>query len=451
MTAQASIPQNNKQQCLWHEALSLHFSTLANVDEDLIYWGDITNKEYLRNKLNLSQSAGTAMILAAAYQQWQSACVEHILGDISFVIYHDTDATLLVFRGRQSSYPIYLTKKNQQLHLSDHIATLSASQAASVDPEALFEMTTWGAITGGKTLFKGIEQLNIGDAQTFKLSNSLASDYKESLSVIPSHSWLEQLDENLETGDLETLKADRFDHQRLFNLLPEMSTKMAMPVFDVEQVMAYSAAIEENVDVVSNLGCQSWLNTRVNGGMEFCYDKVSSMLLRHFKKRVQADTYLSKKREELLELYRKEESPIRFDQWFSLKFRVPEYQANLRAALASSGRDIEFAANSVSWQLKALSDDKPSLPEIFRWRLDDAPMQNIYEAMQRLFWHASKPGLSSFIHLAPPMASKVVRGVDESHVFVDRFCLTMLTLDCLFRFNQWSIDEVVTKEEISNV
>ena len=128
----------------------------------ITYNGEIYNYLELRDELGAGRfrtSSDTETILHG-YTAWREDCVTHLRGMFSFALWDEQENTLFCARDRFGIKPFYYAVVDGVLYFASEIkALLPFLPAIETDLEAFKDYLSFQFCLGGKTLFKGINEL----------------------------------------------------------------------------------------------------------------------------------------------------------------------------------------------------------------------------------------------------------------------------------------------------
>ena len=70
-------------------------------------WCRLDNIAKLQSQLNLTANADEKEVILAAYQQWGTDCVKHLLGDFSFAIWDESKKNLFLAKDQMGIRPLF--------------------------------------------------------------------------------------------------------------------------------------------------------------------------------------------------------------------------------------------------------------------------------------------------------------------------------------------------------
>ncbi len=138
----------------------------------VVFNGEIYNYLELRAELgaeNFVTRSDTEVILQA-YRRWGLECVNRFRGMFAFALWDEANQTLVCGRDRFGIKPLYYTIAGTTLYVaSEAKALLPFVERIETDLEGFKDYLTFQFCLGGKTLFKGIQELL--PAHTLRVSN----------------------------------------------------------------------------------------------------------------------------------------------------------------------------------------------------------------------------------------------------------------------------------------
>jgi asparagine synthase (glutamine-hydrolysing) len=128
----------------------------------LIYNGEIYNYLELREELgvdNFVTRSDTEVILHA-YRKWGTDCVSHFRGMFAFALWDEANQLLFCARDRFGIKPFYYTVVGDRVYFASEVkALLPFVDRIQTDLDGFQDYLTFQFCLGGKTLFKGIQEL----------------------------------------------------------------------------------------------------------------------------------------------------------------------------------------------------------------------------------------------------------------------------------------------------
>jgi asparagine synthase (glutamine-hydrolysing) len=135
------------------------------------YNGEIYNYLELRDELgpNLFRTGSDTEVILHAYRKWGIECLEHLRGMFAFGLWDETQQLLLCARDPFGIKPFYYAVVRGRLYFaSEAKALLPFVPEIETDVEGLKDYLTFQFCLGGKTLFKGVQELLPGHYLTVK-------------------------------------------------------------------------------------------------------------------------------------------------------------------------------------------------------------------------------------------------------------------------------------------
>lgn len=87
-------------------------------------WCRLDNIEKLQIELNLSTDSEEKELILAAYKKWESNCIEHLIGDFSFVIWDDQKNSLFLAKDQMGIRPLFYIEQNGLLYFGTTISSI---------------------------------------------------------------------------------------------------------------------------------------------------------------------------------------------------------------------------------------------------------------------------------------------------------------------------------------
>ena len=128
----------------------------------ITYNGEIYNYVELRKEIgeNEFRTTSDTEVVLRAYRKWGPACVERLRGMFAFAIWDESEGRLFCARDRFGIKPLYYTVVDGTfLCASEAKALVPFLPAIETDLDALKDYFAFQFCLGGKTLFRGIEEL----------------------------------------------------------------------------------------------------------------------------------------------------------------------------------------------------------------------------------------------------------------------------------------------------
>jgi len=140
----------------------------------LTYNGEIYNYIELRQELGKKNFRGTSdtEVILHAYRKWGEDCVNKFRGMFSFALWDEENSTLFCARDRFGVKPFYYTQVADVLYFASEVkALLPFLPEIQTDPSGLKDYLTFQFCLSGKTMFKGISELEA--SHTLTVSNGV--------------------------------------------------------------------------------------------------------------------------------------------------------------------------------------------------------------------------------------------------------------------------------------
>lgn len=148
----------------------------------IVYNGEIYNYLELRKELGLNnfRSTSDTEVILHAYRRWGSDCVNHLRGMFAFALWDEVNQVLFCARDRFGIKPFYYTLRNGVMYFaSEAKALLPFVDQIEIDREGLKDYLTFQFCLGGKTLFKGVEELPSSHCLTISKESMRVQRYWE--------------------------------------------------------------------------------------------------------------------------------------------------------------------------------------------------------------------------------------------------------------------------------
>lgn len=168
--------------CLGHRRLSIIDTTSAghqpffSADGQFVltYNGELYNYLEIRAELEAKgyqfKTESDTEVLANAFQEWQTDCLEKLNGMFAFAVWDEREKSLTLVRDRAGIKPLYYAKSGEKIVFASEIKAILASKLlrAELDYEGLHQFLTFLWTVHDKTLFKNIYQLPPAHFLTWK-------------------------------------------------------------------------------------------------------------------------------------------------------------------------------------------------------------------------------------------------------------------------------------------
>jgi asparagine synthase (glutamine-hydrolysing) len=131
----------------------------------IVFNGEIYNYVELRDQLGREHFAtrSDTEVILHAYQRWGSDCVQHLRGMFAFAIWDEARRELFCARDRFGIKPLYYAiGPDAFIFASEAKAILPFLERIETDVEGFRDYLTFQFCLGGKTLFRGVSELEPG-------------------------------------------------------------------------------------------------------------------------------------------------------------------------------------------------------------------------------------------------------------------------------------------------
>src|SRR5580692_3648241 len=142
---------------------------LSNEDESIhaVVNGELYDFERQRAELEARghhfRTRSDSEVLIHLYEEYGAHCVDHLRGEVAFVLWDARSQLLLAGRDRFGIKPLYYAEDGDRLVLaSEAKALFAASVPAAWDPESFFQAASVGGPAQDRSLFAGVRQLPAG-------------------------------------------------------------------------------------------------------------------------------------------------------------------------------------------------------------------------------------------------------------------------------------------------
>lgn len=133
--------------------------------------GEIYNFPELRKELgeHLFRTASDTEVILRAYEKWGEECVHRLRGMFAFALWDERNSTLFCARDRFGIKPFYYTESGRKFLFASEIkALLPFLPEVATDCDGMKDYLTFQFCLAGKTLFKGVQELQPGHTLTVK-------------------------------------------------------------------------------------------------------------------------------------------------------------------------------------------------------------------------------------------------------------------------------------------
>jgi asparagine synthase (glutamine-hydrolysing) len=117
-------------------------------------------KAALRASLGLSDDAGDAMLVAAAYRHWGVGFARHLSGDFAVVLWDGATRRLLAARDPFGVRPLYLARAAGSCYLASDTEALLATGRVATEPDddVVVGYLQWTITEPERTFFRDIRE-----------------------------------------------------------------------------------------------------------------------------------------------------------------------------------------------------------------------------------------------------------------------------------------------------
>jgi len=146
----------------------------------ITYNGEVYNYIELRNEIGAEQftTHSDTEVVLQAYRKWGADCVNHFSGMFAFALWDETRQELFCARDPFGIKPFYYTIVGDVFYCaSEAKALLPFLPAIETDVEGLRDYLAFQFCLGGKTLFRGIQELLPGHTLTIRNGRPQISRY----------------------------------------------------------------------------------------------------------------------------------------------------------------------------------------------------------------------------------------------------------------------------------
>lgn len=164
----------NRRVALGHARLSIidlsgGAQPMSNEDETVhaVVNGELYDFERQRADLEARghrfRSRSDSEVLLHLYEEYGARCVEHLRGEVAFVLWDAVNQVLLAGRDRFGIKPLYYADDGETLVLASEVKALfAAGVRAAWDVESLYQAMGVGAPAPDRSLFAGVRQVPAG-------------------------------------------------------------------------------------------------------------------------------------------------------------------------------------------------------------------------------------------------------------------------------------------------
>lgn len=343
-----------------------------------------------------------------------------------------TSQYIHLWQGKDHSLAWFVSEQDSQLQLSTHTPELTKSM--SINTNAIDEIALFGFISSADTYIKQIsrvipEHWLSFQIDSFTVSNILeipgnsvkdiALDQSFSRNLIDQQLTSQEWEQNADST--ERTESDNFNdptEQTIFQQLPEVARTMFSPVtsaFQPQLALTFeSIAQTSNIELALDFSTPEkllalnspslWKRSLDSKGKQRVAT-LTKQLKQRLKQKGQPNA----------------QQDLRLRAWQD--FGRHQVQHQIRCLAQTHGHTVTFCdskQNIMSHEFLAISQ----------------PLTNLLESFQRLFYYGSSFFKELDIFIPPSISSVIVKKLTEHQkINQPEFCMFMLTLDYLMRFN----------------
>lgn len=414
---------------------------LGQTSNELFFNGVIHNQAQLCESLSLDAEADIRLVLATAIETYGEDLPDYVFGDYCLVWWNNAQQ-VTAMRSYGSSYSLYVCQKNQSFMLGDSLTVMAELHTDKVEAQSILQSLMLMGPLEGRTLYQGIRQILPGEMCSWSLSDSPRL-LSERVINFPSQDApidpvkAERIVAPPTLDDVETRTAWANDS---FQALPSVINILGEAPVSTYMSWLYLALQEIDEDVVSLdnawFSDVSLVETRHSIDWARFY---GSILRRSITQPIRAVVANVDGLRKAFEVHQAKMPSLTgsFDEWFTNNQVMPVFKQQMQRIANALGKRIIFKSDlTFSTEQKATSATQTT-PVLFS--LEDVGACNVYEAMQRIFYLGNKSVMSKLFKLDPYSSSRVVLRLDDDGIAVERFCIQLISLDYLARFNRWQL------------
>jgi asparagine synthase (glutamine-hydrolysing) len=143
----------------------------------IVFNGEIYNYQEIKNELTILghhfQTASDTEVILHAWQEWQNEAVDKFIGMFVFVIYHQLDQTLTIYRDRAGVKPLYYYWKDGLFLFASELKAFHEhpSFKKEIDFNALALFLKYCYVPAPHCIFQNTFKLEPGHAMTLSTTN----------------------------------------------------------------------------------------------------------------------------------------------------------------------------------------------------------------------------------------------------------------------------------------
>ena len=151
----------------------------------LVFNGEIYNFRAIRQELEklgwIFRTHSDTEVLLTAYNQWGTACLQHLNGMFAFALYDVAHKRIFLARDRVGKKPLYYSLWNKELIWGSEIKallTLRPELPLEMDDTALKEYMGIGYIPGNLSIYRQIRKLKPAHYAIYELESKTLSQHR---------------------------------------------------------------------------------------------------------------------------------------------------------------------------------------------------------------------------------------------------------------------------------
>ncbi len=392
--------------------------------------GYLTNEAALREQLNVSGDS-LNVLLDAAFKLWDKQVNQHLLGD--YVIVYKTNQKLLITSSARASYTLYY-QMDRGLVLSSDLTRMSKVVS---EPQFMRNMVL-GPLADNQTPFEGVSRLQGGETRLWQISGNVELTHQALL----SNEQQSALAQQVRLPEAMPLIAPALADTKLtdlFNRLPQLAHQLGQPISDAG--LAHFDQLLSATDAQMILLDSQWLNARNRIG-EQRFEQSHHWCKSVFKRRLSKSTAQLKATQKTLATAYKASSANQsqsFNQWLDFNYVLPAWCQLLQDIARLHGKVLVNPFLQPAKALNLVMQVKAQPPQGY-FSLEQASINNVLDAMQRLFYMGEK-NTNTLFKLDPVTTRSVLKQHQNKPRQVEQLCIKLLTFDYLSRFGPLTLSQ----------
>ncbi|WP_144392894.1 hypothetical protein [Pleionea sediminis] len=408
----------------WPKNIEFELTLPHSKDSQCIFWGVINNREDLLYLAQQKDSCSDRELMISLLLNNDVSIVDKIKGDFSFIFFDSDKSNLAFFRSESSSFPIYYSDSSSKLKVSDRLNVWINQRGAECNIFRVLEKTFFGINTDRATLINNVDQLSPGEMICFS-TNKLLKKVSEH-SFISEKNWFKKYPSITCRIDWKPEVGSSSIENSFFNYIPKLARSLGLPTSYFIANKLYIAIKNHTNQISFNI------NEVVDEVHVLDYDDKLSLINPILKKKItkrELEGYLSDKKQRLINEFDQYGARYKsFNEWFTCRYYLPNFLSDIREMSA------DYSNTVVHEQIDCSQNELDEKPV---FNIEDKPPFNVFEAMQRLFWHGVPGGVNDWFNLAPMLSAGVIKKRKLDPVFCESFAVSLLSVDYLIRMNQW--------------